>query len=298
MQIILGIIGLMVLVLIWTLIEQKRLITARFTIKSENLPKAFHDTRFVILSDLHNSSFGQNNERLVRRIDELSPEFIIMAGDMVNKRDICYPSNAFTLIEQLAGRYQIYYAYGNHEQSLERLLSAPVYADRKEIGTNWLEYKRLLTQMNVVVLDNKSILHEKNNDKIRISGVSLNKKYFEHGKQAQMEEGYLHALLGNIPDGVFELLIAHSPLYFMDYAQWGADLTISGHMHGGLIRLPFIGGLISPQVLPFPKYDAGLYKEEDNQLLVSRGLGSHSMMPRLFNAPEIVSVVLKQGSNI
>lgn len=290
------VIGLILIIfLFWTLIEQKQLKTSIYKISSDNLPEVFHNTSFVVLSDLHNYVFGRNNERLIKKIERLSPEFIIVAGDMINKRDLCYPSNAYTLLEQLAKKYKIYYAFGNHEQGIERQLSAPVFPDKKKVGPSWLEYKKNLASMNVAFLDNKSILYEKDKESLRITGVTIHPRFFERGKLKEMEEGYLNSLIKIKPEGVYEILIAHTPLYFKEYANWGADLTISGHLHGGLVRLPFLGGVVSPQVQLFPKFYSGVFEDNGKQMVVSRGLGSHSLMPRVFNAPEIVSVTLKKN---
>lgn len=286
------IIGIILIVSIWTLIEQKLLVTTSYTILGEKLPKAFDGTGFIILSDLHNHTFGKNNQRLIRRIERLSPEFIIIAGDMINKKSESCPSNAYTLLTQLAEKYKIYYAYGNHEQRYEDPYVSNEDKKDDSLTSTWVEYKKRLLKQQVVFLNNKSIYLDKGEDRIRITGVTIGFQYFEHGKLKAMEEGYLTSLIGKKPAGEFELLIAHNPAYFSGYAGWGADFIISGHLHGGLIRLPLLGGMLSPQVSFFPKYSFGLYQKEESQMLVSRGLGSHSLMPRLFNVPEVVSVKL------
>jgi uncharacterized protein len=284
--------GLLLIVIIWILIERKQLVTTRYTVKSEKLAKAFDQTRFVILSDLHNSTFGKNNKRLIRKIERLSPEFIIVVGDMINKTYKCYPGNAFSLLSQLSGKYPIYYAYGNHEQNLEKPFSSDNNNEKDHVHSTWITYKEQLSKGNVAFLNNQSIFLEKGGDKLRISGVSIEKKYFEHGKQYGMEDEYLSTLIGEKTGGMYNILIAHNPTYFSSYVQWGADLIISGHLHGGMVRLPFLGGIVSPQVGLFPKYSSGLHQKNESQILVSRGLGSHSFMPRMFNVPEIVFVEL------
>ena len=97
--------------------------------------------------------------------------------------------------------------------------------------------------------------------------------------------------MGDAPQG-YNILLAHNPNYFPVYARWGADLTFSGHIHGGMIRLPLVGGLLSPETLLFPKYDGGSYQIDDKTMILSRGLGRGSMGLRLFNPPEIVTVIL------
>lgn len=287
---------LIVIFLVWTAVEQKILVTTKYTAISDRLPKAFHNTDFVVLADLHNYHFGRNNVRLLKRIEELAPEFIIVAGDMINKGHACYPGSVYSLLEQLTQKYKIFYAFGNHEQKIEQLIregnanGIPLETS----WTAWLQFRERLQKLGVIFLDNKSATFTKNGETIRITGVSISRRFFERTKVPPMEEDYLNWLIGKKPDERYHILIAHNPVYFQNYARWGADLTVSGHLHGGLVRLPFIGGVISPQVRLFPKYYAGVFTENGKQMIVSRGLGSHSAMPRIFNAPEIVSITLKK----
>jgi predicted MPP superfamily phosphohydrolase len=99
-------------------------------------------------------------------------------------------------------------------------------------------------------------------------------------------------LLDAFDTGRYGILLTHNPLCFPVYARWGADLTLSGHVHGGMIRLPILGGLLSPEREFFPKYSAGIYGEDDKKLLVSRGLGSGVFGARIFNIPEIPVITL------
>ncbi len=291
---------IILLIVLWTIIEQKRLIVTKYIVASKKLPIEFDNTNFVVLSDLHNYKFGNHNERLVKKIESLSPDYIIIAGDMINKQNSCYPSNAFSLIEKLARKYTIYYAYGNHEQRLDKQLSKRHTKDKDSnvlkqiaIRETWFEFRRKLLDLGVIFLDNKSTKIHRKNEKVSITGLSIGREFFTRQNNPAMEEGYLADLVGEVRNEDYQILIAHNPVYFKEYAKWGADLTISGHLHGGLIRLPGVGGLISPQVKFFPKYNAGNFTEKGQQLVVSRGLGSHSMMPRVFNAPEIVLLKMK-----
>ncbi len=292
MQIAFIILRLIIILLIWSMIEQKLLILSKYDVTSKELPQAFHQTKFIILSDLHNCTFGRNNKRLIKRIHAISPEFIVIAGDMIDKKELCHRGNTFSVLEHLTKQYQIYYAYGNHEQSME-VPCDPKNSYNDKQYESWVIFKKRLRDLGVIFLDNKSAYLRKEGDEIRITGLSLDKKYFEHGKKPDMEEGYLKHKIGKKKTGMFSLLIAHHPAYFKEYADWGADLTIAGHYHGGLVRIPGIGGMVSPQVKLFPKYSGGLFFHETKQMIVSRGLGSHSLMPRLFNIPEIVVVTMK-----
>ena len=306
MQTVIIIVGIILFLVLWGYIEQKQLVTTKYTIVSTRLPKQLDNTNFIVLADLHNQTFGKNNERLIQRIHTLSPEFIIVAGDMINKKETCYSSHAYTLLEALAKNYKIYYAYGNHEQKIDLYENNTLNSNTSnksasnndtfnsmDVYSTWVEYKERLNAVGVTFLNNQSITINKNTAKLRITGISIGYKYFERNSTPEMEAGYLKELVGNKVEEEYQLLIAHNPVYFKDYAKWGADLTLSGHMHGGMIRIPGVGGVLSPQAKFFPKYHSGIFTENKLQLVVSRGLGSHSIMPRLFNLPEIVLVSLK-----
>jgi predicted MPP superfamily phosphohydrolase len=296
--------GVILLIVLWAFIEHKLLVSTKYTISSTRLPKQLDQTNFVVLADLHNNTFGKRNGRLINRINQLSPDFIIVAGDMINKKAPCYPSHASILLEQLAKSYPIYYAYGNHELRMEQYLDMASEHKRssdikhiKYLHSTWVEFKKNLSDAGVIFLKNESIFVNKNNCKLRITGISIEQKYFDRNKKLKMEDGYLEELVEASATGEYQILIAHHPFYFKSYAKWGADVILSGHVHGGMVRLPGVGGILSPQAKFFPKYQSGVYVEDSKYLVVSRGLGSHSIMPRLFNIPELVSVNLKIKNN-
>ena len=108
-----------------------------------------------------------------------------------------------------------------------------------------------------------------------------------------MEVDYIKDCLGDCKEDSFHVLLAHNPTYFETYAKWGADLTLSGHLHGGIMRLPILGGVIAPSYHLFPKYDAGLFRIGNQKMIVSVGLGSHSIKIRLFNPPKIDVITLQ-----
>lgn len=291
------VVGIILLIVLWALIEQKLIVTSKHSIISAKLPEQINNTSFVVLADLHNRTFGKKNVRLIQRINALAPEFIIVAGDMVNKKEPSHPSNGYSLLEQLSKKYKIYYAYGNHEQRIELNDKEALTKDKVTANSaysTWVEYKELLKKSNVTFLNNESSIYIKNNTRLRITGISIEPKYFERNKMPAMDPEYLTSLVGNCSKEEYQILVAHNPIYFKSYIHWGADLTVSGHLHGGMVRLPGIGGMISPQAKLFPKYHAGKYEEKGQQLVVSRGLGSHSIMPRLFNIPELIYINLKK----
>lgn len=290
------VLGIILFFILWAKIERKLLVLTSYRVVAKKLPKQFSGTSFVVLADLHNNNFGGMNKRLIKKIHKLSPDFILAAGDIINKKEPAYPSNGFYLLEQLAKDFTIYYAYGNHEQKLERLPN--LYADSEDkswesLYSTWIEYKERLKKTGVKFLDNESTVLERQGEKMYITGISIGPEYFSMNIAQMMPVSYINKLIGICQEEGYQILIAHNPVFFKQYAAWGADLSISGHLHGGMVRLPGIGGIISPQAKLFPKYHCGKFTEESHEMIVSRGLGSHSVMPRLFNIPELVYVTLE-----
>ncbi len=292
--------GILVLLILWIYIEQRLLMTTKYWVISDKLISAKKPIRMILLADLHNRTFGMDNHRLIKRIDALKPDFILAAGDIINKKAVSYPGNAYTLLDQLSEKYKIFYAYGNHEQRME-LIGKASEAERTQEEEvryhSWVEFKNRLQGKGIVFLDNDSTVLDWKGDKLRITGVSIGPEYFGFQTQKEMDPEYLTTLIGSSPKEAYQLLIAHNPVYFKDYAAWGADLILSGHLHGGMMRLPGVGGVLSPQAKFFPKYDSGRHEYQKSQLIVSRGLGSHSIMPRIFNIPELVCVELSRDNN-
>ena len=148
-------------------------------------------------------------------------------------------------------------------------------------------YAQGLRDCGVVLLENQSISFEKKGLKMQIYGFELDKRYYQKFHQDQFCIKELTETLGTPEPECYNILLAHNPVYFDDYATWGADLTVSGHLHGGIVRIPGIGGVISPQARLFPRYDAGHFKKDGKDLVVSRGLGTHTVNIRIFNPAEL-----------
>lgn len=300
MKLIWILIGVVCIVLLFiciiSIIENRRLIVTRYQVCSPKLPPDFNGKKMVVLADLHNASFGKNNALLLQKIQEENPDYIVIAGDMIIAKrgsDIRVPVK---LIQELASSYPVYYAKGNHE--LRAALEPEVY------GTLWEEYKTAL-QDSVYWLDNKTIeltsqpeRKEKSERrmKVQLTGLDTDTKYYQRFRRKPMEVSYLRDVLGECDTDAYQILIAHHPAYFSAYAEWGADLVLSGHLHGGMVRLPGLGGMISPMVQFFPKYDRGRYQEGNSIMLLSGGLGNHTFKFRVNNLPELVSVEFKKRS--
>ncbi len=252
-------------------------VVRNYEIKSDHIKGEY---TFVLISDLHGYTFGKNNEKLVNAIDNISPDAILCAGDMFNAKEkkgrIAYETG-FNLLTELSGKYKIYYGNGNHEYKIK--------AFTKEYGNFYDRYRNQLSKRGIIFLENNSIDIESAN--IRVTGLDLGLDYYKKIVKKKMDPGYVEKLVGSSDKNKFQVLIAHNPQYFDRYAEWGADLTVSGHVHGGIIRLPVLGGVISPAIALFPKYDGGKFTIGDRTMILSRGLGTHTIQVRMFNPGEI-----------
>ena len=256
--------------------------THSFVVRSYDVDsdKVDRDYCYVFLSDLHGYTYGKDNERLLKAIDEISPDIVLCTGDMLigHKIDgkIQYQAGLHVLAE-LAKKYPVYASNGNHEQKIKTFKS--VYGEVFE------EYRSKLLDAGVIVLENESI--EISDMPVRITGLDLGLEYFRKVVKKEMTPGYLQTLIGESSRDKLQLLLAHNPQYFREYADWGADISFAGHVHGGIVRLPFIGGIISPSIALFPKYDGGKYELDGKTMILSRGLGTHTIHVRMFNPGEL-----------
>ncbi|MCA0171349.1 metallophosphoesterase [Bacillus sp. RAR_GA_16] len=199
------------------------------TVHLDDLPEEFNGYKVVQLSDLHNKEFGDGNKRLVNKIHEIKPDTIVITGDMLtNTREVPNNGNVLiTFLENLNNDYPIYYITGEHEEGL-------YYEERNKYqkeGTKEV-YEEKLSNMGVTVLNDEQITITRQNAEINLYGLR------EHlSGEIQIEER-----LGKTSENEVDILLSHRPFYFDEYVNWGADLVFSGDTHGGMVRLPFIGG--------------------------------------------------------
>lgn len=244
--------------------------------------------RFVFVSDLHNNSFGKENEQLLAAIDEANPDFVVSAGDMLVAKPGKSMDAAIHFIEQISKKYPIYYGNGNHEYRLR------IYPEK--YGDMYDRYKEVLDNCGIHHLENDDITLQFGKRKINICGLEIDRYYYKRFKKITMSEEYVESEVGR-KKNMFTILIAHNPAYFSQYANWGADVTLSGHVHGGVVRLPKLGGVISPQFRFFPKYSGGLYKLDGKYMILSKGLGTHTIPVRIGNRAELIVVDLVDIDN-
>lgn len=260
--------------------EREQLSTERTEILTDKIKR---DCRLVFLSDLHDHEFGDGNERLIRAIDEVKPDVILIGGDMMVSREGADLRVSLALIGELAKRFPVYYGNGNHETRMNR--------ERKTYGRQYDTYMKRLKELGVICLSNRTAAFR---DDIAVSGIDLEERYYRKFHPDQLKASAIRKKAGAAEEGRFHVLLCHSPLFFDACREWGADLTLSGHFHGGTIRLPYLGGVMTPQFQFFLPWCAGEFEEAGKYMIVSRGLGTHSINIRLNNKPQLVVVDLKK----
>lgn len=260
--------------------DVNRFVVRKYTVTGKQLKKR---SRFVLLSDLHGKSFGENNEKLFHKIAELDPDGILIAGDMITAKPGKDFDGVVSFIRRLADNWPVYYGSGNHEYRME--IYPEKYGDMSE------RYEQAVRYPGVVRLHNDKILLEAEN--IMICGLEIDREYYKKFHAPKMTKAYLEEKLGHPDQEAFNILIAHNPSYFPAYAAYGPDLVLSGHVHGGIARLPILGGVISPALRLFPKYDGGIFRQEHTTMILSRGLGTHTLPVRFLNPGELIEIVLE-----
>ena len=276
MDILITVIVIAAVALLWVMLYDSNRFTVKYhTVEDERIQKA---CRAVLVTDLHNKRYGKDNEILLAAIREQGPDFILIAGDVLTAKPGASMEPALQFLRAIAGEYPVYYANGNHEHRLK--LYPETYGDMAK------RYGTALEEMGIRPLVNSHVdLPEYG---ITVYGAEIDKFFYKRFKVRKMDETYLTKILGQASKERFTILLAHNPDYFPQYAVWGADLTMSGHIHGGVARVPFWGkGVVSPAWRIFPKYDGGVFKEGKAVMLLSRGLGIHTIPVRVFNPAEL-----------
>lgn len=261
-------------------------------------PKIDSSVRIVLLSDLHQTSFGKNNEELVRRINELKPDVILISGDIITygKENIDYASS---LCEQLVQIAPVCFGLGNHENmlvygdDLSRSFlesNSELLRDNPENFSPIIKNRTLLDELEAVgvtVIQNEAYIVQIGDVQIEIGGISTNSGSFWN------YSGQFVYQFAQDSSPNFKILISHRPEPVMEYiAGYPIDLVVSGHTHGGIIRIPGKGGLLAADGGLFPEYDSGLFETGPMTMIVSKGLGGHGWIPRIFNPPELVVIDL------
>lgn len=265
-----------------------RLVIENYRIASERIPQEFDGIKIAYLSDLHSESLGRENGELLSALHASAPDYVLLGGDfIVGKRNFS-SETALKLCEALTEKYPVYMGMGNHEQKLM------AYEETKD--SSFPEYMEALRKLGVRILNNEAATLSRGAGEIRLYGLTMDYKYYsKKWKAVTMEPSYITENLGECDKEHFSILMAHTPKYFEAYTKWGADLVLSGHIHGGIMILQGLGGVIAPDYDLFPQYDYGYFTKKESQLVLSRGLGAHTIKLRPFNPPELSVLTLKRN---
>ncbi len=255
----------------------------RTDVGGASLPAAFEGFKIMHLSDLHNMRFGKNNARLLRLIREQAPDIIAITGDSID-RHRPHPETAIRFLREAVKIAPCYYVPGNHEAGM-----APA---------DYAALEQTYRDMGVTVLRDQYVLLSRGEAQIALAGID--DPYFVSDNSLLSADGAevarvkIRAL--ELPEHTFTVLLSHRPEIFDVYAELGLNLVLSGHAHGGQVRLPLIGGLIAPHQGLFPQYDAGLFTEGKTEMYVSRGLGNSVLPLRINDRPEAALLRLTGGT--
>ena len=240
-----------------------------YTLFFPKLPASFDGCKVVQLSDLHGMRFGAENRRLVELVRQQEPDIIVLTGDIAGKDGAL--DNVEPLLSGIEGLAPTYYVNGNHE-----------WADGCVE-----EIEALMKSHGVTCLSNEITLLYRGEDSIAIVGAED-----PNGRADMIKPWGLSLRLGELYSDHFSLWLAHRNDYIQMYSDIGTDLILCGHGHGGIVRLPFVGGLLNVNRSFGAEYESGVYSTPHFQMVVSRGLGNSIPVPRLFNRPELVAVTL------
>ena len=270
--------------------EQWNFNVTKYQICTSKINPHMKPKRMIFLSDLHNHEYGQNNIRLLQAVKAACPDLILIGGDMLVGKRGRSAKAALQFVSKLPKIAPVYYANGNHEQ---RMKENPEKYERV-----YERYREILQNAGVHFLENDSLELHLDGFHVRLTGLELPMETYEKFKYSHVRKEDIVLQVGEIrkemldsaeeEESVYEILLAHNPTYYSAYKEWGADLVLSGHLHGGIARIPGWRGVITPQAFLFPKYSGEMTEEDGQTIIVSKGLGTHTINFRLFNIPEMV----------
>ena len=260
--------------LIWLWWSNVSIKNTSYTVYSKDLPHEFSGFRIVQVSDLHNEERGTDNKGILGLIEKQKPDIIAITGDIIDGDEI---DNVIPFLEGAVRIAPCYYVTGNHEG----------YASDE----TYKELEEIMLELGVEVLHNRSVIVERNGQRICIGGI-------DDVRFTSARQGFVTEKLPDIDalfteNDTYNVLLAHRPDYFDTYTQSKAHLVLCGHAHGGQVIVPFVGGLYAPTQGFLPKYTKGVFEENGTTMIISTGAGNGTFLPRVNNRPEIVTLTLE-----
>lgn len=293
MKYILGaIIACLVILFIINIVDLNRYVVRSVAIYDSKVKKKL---KVCFVSDLHNYSC---TPKFYEDIKEFAPDVILCGGDTITATKGRKQDRAYYFLKELSEIAPTYTALGNHEYR------AKIYPE--VYGTMYDEFAAKTKEYNIPILSNSFHYFEENN--IKVSSADIDRSFYKRFKVYHMDDDYIESLIGKLEDDKYNILLAHNPDYFKYYNAYGSDLILSGHVHGGLIRLPLLHGVAHPGIRFFPKYSGGVYDQNGKfvryadsyvssknaiiRLIVSCGIGFHTLPLRLFNPGELIFITI------
>lgn len=257
-----------------------------YVVESANMPDSLDGKKICFFSDFHEAENGKLNNKILEFIDEENPEIVICGGDLINGKDnIRKFKPAVSLLNNISSKWITIYSIGNHE----RRLIDNVYGTKHV----WNEFLKEIDK-KIKILDNTSISF---NNESEIIGLNLPLECYKRNGINGFSSCNIKKYIGNKNKNMYSILLAHDPKYMEAYLEWGADLVLSGHYHGGIVRIPKVGGIVSPHFSLFPEFDYGIKKIGNETAVITNGIGQHTIKIRIGNIPELVFICFRKGAD-
>lgn len=272
---------LVILVIIFILravYEVHRLQVTEYNLESEKICKN-SGFKFALISDLHLRKYGEGNAELIEILKETEPDYILLAGDMTTASPGKSDHELYEFLRIISRFAPVFYAPGNHEKHLA--------VDEEKFGDRYETLKAVCADCGIKYLENESVEIGKN---VTVYGLDIDFDRYKKLKREHLSCEDIKEKLNSLDETRYNIILAHNPRFFESYVEFGPDLVLSGHIHGGVIRLANGRGFISPQFRMFEKFSWGIFEKAKTKMIVSSGAGSHKVNIRLFNKPEVVVV--------
>ena len=268
---------LLVIAIVCVLPSCRAISTKTYQVKT-TLLKEQKSIRIVLISDLHSTIYGKDQSILINKVKDNNPDLIVLSGDIFD--DVVPMTGTQLFLSGISGIAPVFYVTGNHEYWSHNIQSI-----RDELAS-----------YGVIILSDTYTIIEINDIKIVLAGIEdPDKKNYEtadYNQKDSMEKAFRE--LDEIK--LYKILIAHRPELIENYKLYSFDLVLSGHTHGGQVRLPLVNGLYAPDQGLFPKYAGGIYTHGNLTHIISRGLSINPRLPRIFNPPELVIVIIESNT--
>lgn len=273
-----------------------------YEITDEKIPESFDGYRIVQVTDVHSIRSQERADMLFDKIVAECPDAVVLTGDLLDSTYYTQENAALKagesskmagqdtvdFIARLTKHYYVYFVYGNHEMVL-----------LDDIDNN--PFKLAMEEIGVIFLNNDGVKISKEDESIYMLGIQdpatlyKDSDYAEYNTHSERINAMMNNVMALREEDLYTVLLSHRPEYFNDYANYNVDLVLTGHAHGGQMRLPGIGGLYAPGQGWFPEYTEGLYIAGETSMIVGRGIGDSTELPRVFNPPEISTIILNKA---